>query len=153
VVIGSRENRFSYTVTFVCGEQAEEECRCGPVRPGRYATEIAIHNLNHQEVRLEKRILPLVLLGAARGREPASTRPTAIDRMILPPNTATMDDCCRLAELLLGAQPMQPLPLTIGLIEIVSSQQLEVTVVYTASDLTSSAVSIDVEHVRAALVS
>jgi hypothetical protein len=44
-----------------------------------------------------------------------------------------MDDCCALTEMLLGAEPVGPVPLTLGILEIVSLAQLEVTAVYTAS--------------------
>jgi hypothetical protein len=72
----------------------------------------------------------------------------ASDRIVLPPHTATMDDCCRLAELLLGATT-DSLPLTIGFLEIISPVELSVTAVYTATDADSHAVSIDVEQIIA----
>jgi hypothetical protein len=63
-----------------------------------------------------------------------------------------MDDCCRLAELLFGGHAASPLPLTIGFLEITSLDELAVTAVYTVSDLTSGAVSIDVEQINVAKV-
>jgi hypothetical protein len=35
----------------------------------------------------------------------------------MPPNTATMDDCHRIGQLLHGSPPPQPLPLTVGFLE------------------------------------
>jgi hypothetical protein len=145
-------SRFSYSVKFLCGIQ-HEECGCAPVRPGHYATEINIHNFQDREVKIEKRILPLVIAGAARGREPGFTQPTAFDTIVLPRQAATMDDCCRITELLFGAQPAQPVPLTLGFLEIVSPIELKVTAVYTVSDLKSGSVSMDVATVEPQRVS
>ena len=59
-----------------------------------------------------------------------------------------MDDCCRILEIGLGAPPAGPVPLTIGILEIVSTVELAVTAVYTASDGAGGAPSIDVEQIR-----
>ena len=141
--------RFVYSVKFVCGEQTEDCCGCSPVRPGRYATEINIHNSRDRQALVLKQVIPLVMAGAVRGREPQAIGVTALDRIVLPAHSATMDDCCRITELLLGAKPAQPTPLTIGLLEIVSSVELAVTAVYTATDLHNSSTSIDVETISA----
>jgi hypothetical protein len=141
--------RFSYPVKFICGIEADQECRCGPVRPGHYATEINIYNFNSREVGIEKRIVPLVLAGAVRGRESSVARTAAVDKIVLPPHAATMDDCCRIAELLLGGPPSQPQTLTLGFLEIVSPVELQVTAVYTVTDLKSGSISIDVETIGA----
>jgi hypothetical protein len=71
-----------------------------------------------------------------------------MDKIILPPHSATMDDCCRIAELLFGDIPPSPIPLTIGFLEITSREELSVTAVYTSSNLTSHAVDIDVEQIQ-----
>jgi hypothetical protein len=135
VPIGPVERRlFLYSVTFVCGEQQGDCCGCAPVRPGQYATEINIHNFSDRDAPVIKRVIPLVLSGAVRGREPQIASITAIDRIILPAHTATMDDCCRLQELLLGAPVQGNLPLTTGVFEIISTVELAVTAVYTKSD-------------------
>ena len=79
-----------------------------------------------------------------------STR-RAADTLAMPPHTATMDDSCRLLELLLGARPASPsiVPLTIGILEILSTVELDVTAVYTAGSAEAGgAVDIDVEHIR-----
>ena len=57
-----------------------------------------------------------------------------------------MDDCCRIAELLLGAAPSGATPLTIAILTIVSQFELAVSVVYTANPLSGDGVSIDVEY-------
>jgi len=139
---------FSYSVKFVCGTAAKCDCECGPVRPGVYATEINIHNYHDAEASLQKFVIPVVLAGAAAGREPKCAGRKASDRIVLPPHSATMDDCCRLAELLFGAAPAGPLPLTIGFLEIVSPVELSITAVYTATDAASNAISIDVEQIE-----
>lgn len=139
---------FSYSVKFVCGTAAKCGCACGPVRPGVYATEINIHNIQDVEAPLRKFVTPVVLAGAAAGREPHFVGRKASDRIVLPPHTATMDDCCRMSELLFGATT-DSLALTIGFLEIISPVELSVTAVYTATDADSHAVSIDVEQINA----
>jgi hypothetical protein len=125
---------FLYSVTFLCGEQKGDCCGCSPVRPGHYATEINIHNFSDRDAPVIKRVIPLVLSGAVRGREPQVAIISAVDRLILPAHTATMDDCCRLQELLLGAVVEGHAPLTTGVLEIISTVELAVTAVYTKGD-------------------
>ena len=139
--------KFTYSVKFVCGVQQECDCACAPVRPGVYSTEINIHNFKCHEAHVEKWLIPLVLAGAPLGREPRVVPRRAADRITLPADAATMDDCCRITELLLGAPPSGPTPLTIGYMEIVSDVELSVTAVYTASDLKSNGLSIDVQNI------
>jgi hypothetical protein len=139
--------KFVYSVKFVCGAQPDCDCECSPVRPGVYATEINIHNDNDGETRLEKHVIPVVFAGAAAGREPNFARRRATDKLVLPPHTATMDDCCRITELLLGAPSCSPAALNIGFLEIISNREISVTAVYTVSDLKSKSVSIDVEQI------
>jgi hypothetical protein len=138
---------FSYSVKFVCGIQPDCSCACAPVRPGTYATEINISNPHGREVPIRKLVVPVVFAGAAVGREPRSAGPRAEDKLTLPAHSATMDDCCRLAELLLGAAPTSPMPLTIGFLQIISPVELSVTAVYTASGLSGGSVSIDVQQI------
>jgi hypothetical protein len=52
-----------------------------------------------------------------------------------------MDDCCRLSELLLGAAPEGQVPLTTGVLEIISTVELAVSAVYGKGD------AIDVETI------
>ncbi len=132
VSVGPAEFRlFIYSVAFVCGSQDDDCCACAPVRPGRYATEINIHNLGDRPAPVLKRVIPLVLAGAVRGREPKVASAMAADVIILPPHSATMDDCCRLQELLLGATVDGETALTTGVLEILSTVELAVTAVYT----------------------
>ena len=97
---------------------------------------------------MRKLVLPLVIEGKPRGREPEFVRVAAQDSIVLPPNTATMDDSFRIAELVYGSPPPQPLPLTIGYLEIVSTRPLAVDAVYTVSDRERRTVGIDVERVE-----
>jgi hypothetical protein len=138
---------FVYSAKFICGEQPSCGCECSPVQPGRYATEINIHNVGLEEVKIQKRFMPVVLLGAPVGREPQAAAAGAEDELVLPAQAATMDDCCRIGELLFGGDPATPLPITIGFVEFTSSAPIAVTAVYTARGLESSGVSIDVEQI------
>jgi hypothetical protein len=140
--------RLTYSVKFVCGYQDSEELQEGVVRPGVYATDINIHNYHDTEVTITKYVLPLVLEGRPRGREPRWVRVAAHDHIVLPPDTATMDDCYRLAELLYGSPPPQPLPLTIGFLEIVSTLPLAIDAVYTVTDRERRSVAIEVTRVE-----
>ena len=142
-----RPRGFVYSVKFVCGVQAECDCECAPVQPGAYATEINIHNYSSKEVAILKRFIPVVFAGAPVGREPRAAASRAEDKIILPPHTATMDDCCRIGELLLGAPVSSNLPLTVGFLEITASADVAVTAVYTASGRVAGSVSITVEQV------
>jgi len=58
-----------------------------------------------------------------------------------------MDDCCRIAELLLGAPPSGDTGLTIALLTVLSLVELSVSAVYTANPLCGDGISIDVEYV------
>lgn len=84
---------YSYSAKFVCGLADPDEGE-GIVRPGVYSTEINIHNYHDVEVAVRKNVLPLVFDGKARGREPELVGVEAQDGIVLPPNTATFDDCC-----------------------------------------------------------
>jgi hypothetical protein len=146
-VTGPRGEVFRYLAKFVCGRQSDRECDCAPVRPGIYATEISIHNWHDKEATIRKFVIPVVLAGAVVGREPWSAGRKAADRIVLPPHSATMDDCCRVLELLLGAPPVTPAPLTVGLLEIISPVELSVRAVYTVTDLNGRSTAIHVQVV------
>ncbi len=135
VTVGPSDTRlFIYSVTFVCGEHEDDCCGCAPVRPGHYATEVNLHNASDRPAPILKRVIPLVLAGAARGREPKVATITTTEAITLPPHTATMVDCCRLQEMLLGAPVNGNVPLSAGVLEIISSVELAITAVYTKSD-------------------
>jgi hypothetical protein len=127
-----------YSINFVCGTQ-QEGCGCTPVLPGQYATQISIHNYSGDTAEIHKRFIPMVLAGAPVGREPKVVKARAEDAIMLPPHTATMDDCCRITELLFGAPSDS---LTIGLLEIIASHDVSVTAVYTTGT------SLDVELIE-----
>lgn len=126
---------FTYAVKFVCGTQPNCECECVTVRPGRYATAISIHNPSSREVVVRKRLVPVVFAGAPVGREPRAAGVKAEDRILLPPHSATMDDCCRITELLFGAPLSNGTPLTVGFLELTASAEVSVTAIYTAGGL------------------
>jgi hypothetical protein len=139
---------YSYSVKFVCGIQDDCRCEGGPVRPGVYATEINIYNDGDVDARVEKWLVPIVFGGAVAGREPRSVQSRARDSIVLPPKSATMDDCHRIGELLYGAQPASPMALTLGFLEIASHQPLNVVAVYTVTGVQGGPVSIEVETVE-----
>jgi hypothetical protein len=148
VVVRAQEFRlFAYSVKFVCGEQKDDCCECSPVVAGRYSTEINIFNPFNKLVAVEKRVIPLVLAGAAAGREPKVAKPVSTDIVRLPAHSATMDDCCRILEMVLGAAPAGPVPLTLGILEIVATAEIVVTAVYTAAS-GDSGPSLEVEQVK-----
>lgn len=139
---------FLYSVKFICGVQPDSNCECETVQPGKYATQISIHNYSAKEVEVLKRLVPVVLAGAPAGREPRVATVRAEEKIVLPAHSATMDDCCRIAEMLFGAKISSSIPLTIGFLEITSTTELNVTAVYTASDLSGGALSIDVDQIN-----
>jgi len=139
------EQIYSYSVKFVCGTQ-ESTRDCTSVRPGVYSTEINIHNFKNAEAHIQKYVLPIVFAGKPPVREPEYVKPVGQHEITLPPQTATMDDCCSISQLLHNA-PLPLMPLTIGFLVIESSQELNVTAVYTVSDLRYGFVSIEVEQV------
>ena len=143
---------FLYSVKIVCGRQTETNCCCvAGARPGVYATEVNIQNLNLVRAPVLKFVQPLINSSAVVAREPNFTDLTtlatrSIERIILPPLGATMDDCCRIAELLLGAPSNGDTLLTIAILTIVSQFELSVSAVYTANPLNGDGISIDVEY-------
>jgi hypothetical protein len=143
--------KFTYAVKFVCGVQTDCGCACGPVRPGVYATEINILNPKCDEAKIVKRFVPMVFAGAVTGREPAVATAKATETLFLPSGGATMDDCCRIAQVLYGAVPGTAMPLTIGFLEIISDKELHVTAVYTASDAEGRGLSMHVVQVQGKL--
>jgi hypothetical protein len=147
------EGLFAYSVKIVCGKQTETNCCCvAGVRPGVYATEVNTQNLNLVTAPVMKFVQPLINSGAVVAREPNVADPATlparqVELIKLPPLAATMDDCCRIAELLLGAPPSGDTGLTIAILTIVSQFELSVSAVYTASPLSGDGISIDVEYV------
>ena len=137
----------------VCGRQTGENCCCvAGTRPGLYATEVNIQNFNFVEATVVKFVQPLIH-GAVLAREPDVTNPAALrqfEKIILPPLAATMDDCCRIAEML--PAPSGETPLTIAILSIASPLELSVSAVYTANPLNGDGISIDVEYIPSRLL-
>ena len=152
-ISAAAEGAFAYSVKIVCGKQTGANCCCvAGTRPGLYATEVNIQNLNFAPTGVLKFVQPLINLGAVVAREPNLTDLSTltkrqVEEIILPPLAATMDDCCRIAEMLLGAPPSGETPLTIAILSIVSQLELSVSAVYTANPLSGDGISIDVEYI------
>jgi len=122
---------YTYSVKFLCGTQEKTE-ECAPVRPGTYSTEINIQNPLCAEVKVERYITPLVLAGDAIGRDPNVVTPTAHPHPItLPPQGATMEDCCWIVKML--DQDPNKNTMNIGFVLIRSKTPLAVTAVYTVN--------------------
>ena len=150
------EGLFAYSAKIVCGKQTETNCCCvAGARPGLYATEVNIQNLNLERTLVLKFVQPLISLGAVVAREPNVTDPKTIparqiDPIILPPLAATMDDCCRIAEML--PPPSGEAALTIAILSIVSQLELSISAFYTANPLNGDGISIDVEYIPSRLL-
>ena len=139
---------FIFSAKFVCGRQESDDPKLAAVRPGMYATEINIHNYNTGEVSIRKHVIPLLMNGEAIGREPNISKVQGEDSIVLPPDSATMDDCARLTELLHLPADAQ----VIGFLELISTRDLNVEAVYTAEGRAAT-LDMDVEHVAGKLVS
>jgi hypothetical protein len=152
------ESLFAYSAKIVCGKQTETNCCCvAGARPGVYATEVNIQNLNLVTAPVLKFVVPLINSGAVVAREPViadatASAPRQVEVIKLSPFAATMDDCCRIAEILLGGTPSGDTALTIGILTIVSLFELSVSVVYTANPLSGDGISIDVEYIPSQLL-
>jgi hypothetical protein len=143
---------FIYSVKFICGIQ-NPSTTCTPVRPGAYATEINIHNFHPPGppsipppiANIQKRIMLLVHNNQTVGLEPNIVTATPFATIALPPDSATMDDCCNLGP------NFAPNALNIGFLELSSNLAINVTAVYTAAILTSTgastSISIDVQNI------
>lgn len=167
---------YSYSVKFVCGynptnvglSQTGSSEGEPTVKFGNYATDINIYNPTFKDVQIRKSVLLLNRGGFPIGREPHFVSPSAFDFIVLPPGTATMDDCNRIAELLFGNPVPTPLPLIIGYLVLQAQpEDIDVTAVYTSQACsfwnqstfsldcldpsgrpTSTSLSIDVDQVR-----
>jgi Integrin beta chain VWA domain len=124
---------YTYAVKFVCGTQEDCGCDCTPVRPGAYATEINVHNSRCHTAQITLRVNSLVLAGAPAGRFPNVVPAKSVATFTLAQGEATMVDCCRINEFLLGAAPSGDTPASIGFLEITSDQELDVAAVYTTT--------------------
>jgi hypothetical protein len=59
-----------------------------------------------------------------------------------------MDDCHRIGQLLYGSPPPQPLPLTIGFLQLVTTASVAVDAVSTATDPSGRTLTTDVHRVK-----
>lgn len=142
---------FTYSIKLVCGTNKKTTVDVSPVLRGIYSTEVNLHNPTQLDAILQKRIILLVRDGLAIGREPNFAGVTAQDAIVLPPDTATMDDCQRIGELVYNIPPgfqFANFPLTIGFLEVISSAELRVDAVYTTNNTALSAPPIiEIEHI------
>jgi hypothetical protein len=145
----TKRKYFVYNVKFVCGLQKnkfESECEGAIVSRGIYSTEINILNYGIKEVRIAKAFTPVVVQNKAIAREPKIQGPVNVEAVVLKPLHATMDDCCKITEMLkpIGGDDQ----LKIGFIEIISPVQIEVFAVYTVTNLEQTNPTINVVQVE-----
>lgn len=125
--------RFVYNVKFICGIQKrpfDNDCS-SIISKGIYSTEINILNFGFKPIVIAKAFIPLVIKNESIAIEPKFSRLVNVERVELPPVSATMDDCCKLAEMI----KVKDEQLKIGFLEIVSPVELEVVAVYTVTNL------------------
>ena len=149
----SKRKYFVYNVKFVCGHQKNEarnDCEAILSR-GIYSTEINILNYGFKEATVVKAFIPVVVHNKAIAREPETHSLVNIDRVVLKPVSATMDDCCKIVEMLKKIQADEQLK--IGFVEIISPVPLEVYAVYTVTDLQEQHPSINVLQVEGRTIS
>ncbi|GAB2842568.1 hypothetical protein [Ferruginibacter profundus] len=145
----TKRKYFVYNVKFVCGVQKnkfESECEGAIVSRGIYSTEINILNYGPKETTVVKAFIPVVVNNKAIAREPETQGIAGVDRVVLKPLHATMDDCCKITGMLkkAGADDL----LKIGFVEIISPVQLEVVAVYTVTNLEQTNPTINVVPVE-----
>ena len=104
---------------------------------------VNILNFGLKEIRIGKLFIPLVIKNRPIAVEPKFQRPVNVELVTLPPLSATMDDCCKLAEMIKADEQLK-----IGFLEIVSPVELEVVAVYTVSNLEQTNPVIEVVQVQ-----
>lgn len=139
--------RQHYAVQVICGvpgdgRDTDDRKRCTTVEPGHYSTVVSIYNPSTCPVSVEKRFAPLVLGREAIGREPRTVPAKPFARIVLEPGEATMDDCCALEEAVGAVDGL------IGVLDLVASAELDVTVTHTVSGKGDGAPSITSREVR-----
>jgi hypothetical protein len=152
LALGKRKY-YVYNVKFVCGIQKnkfETDCEAILSR-GIYSTEINILNYGIKDVTIVKLFIPVVLQNKAIAREPKIQSFVNFERVELKRLSATMDDCCKILEMLKEQQADEQLK--IGFIEIISPLPLEVFAVYTVTDLEQMHPSINVVQVEGKILS
>ncbi len=123
--------RYHHSVEFLCRtekQDADGKEKCLTVEPGHYSTVVTIYNPLSCPVVIEKRFAPLVRNGEPEGREPRKVPAKPFAKIVLQPGEATMDDCCAIAEAV-GNDPR----LLVGVLDIVASHPLDVTVTHTVT--------------------
>jgi len=149
LALGKRKY-YVYNVKFVCGLQKnkfENDCEGAILSRGIYSTEINILNYGIRDMGIVKLFIPVVLHNKPIAREPRIQTFVSFEKVDLKPFSATMDDCCKIVEML-KEQKADEL-LKIGFIEILSPQPLEVYAVYTVTDLEQMNPSVNVVQVEA----
>ena len=127
---------YQYSVKFVCG-CAGDDCKCGPVAPGKYFTAINIHNPSDKLVKFRKKVAV-----ALPGEQPGHV--SKFTSNALGGDEALEIDCpdiYRLAGLPKGC-------FLKGFLVIQSLTELDVVAVYTAAGADGHVETLDVEYIE-----
>jgi hypothetical protein len=145
----SKRKYYVYNVKFVCGLQKNKfDTDCDAILSrGIYSTEINILNYGIKDITIIKLFTPVVIQNKAIAREPKIQGPVSFERVVLKRLHATMDDCCKIKDMLKELKADEQLK--IGFIEIISPSPIEVVAVYTVTDLEQMNPSINVVQVEA----
>ena len=149
LAIVSRPKYFIYNVKFICGIQKnkfETDCEKAILSRGIYSTEINILNYGPKEFRIAKAFIPVVVQNKPIAREPKIKTAVSFEAVDLKRLSATMDDCCKITEMLKTEKADEQLK--IGFVEIISPEPIEVYAVYTVTDLDQMNPSVNVVQVE-----
>lgn len=139
--------KWSYPVKFICGKQETEKDSILTFRPGTYATDINILNYDPKNTAIIwKRVYVLKAKDIHDVREPNQEKASYYDNINLKPLHATFDDCVRLAQL--AGQSQNIGLISMGFFEIVSSIEINVTAVYTVTDINGASTDIEVVPIQ-----
>jgi len=137
--VGPREKNFEYAAKVICGIQKDSnDLR---LAQGSYATTINVHNPNKTTVSFYKKLALAYPPGQQR---PGRIIPISFDA--LGPDQALTLDCVDIQRRLFPEG--LPRPYLEGFVIIQSAMLLDVSVVYSAADLSGEIRSIDVEQIR-----
>ncbi len=145
----SKRKYFIYNVKFVCGIQKNEfkGDECGAILSrGIYSTEVNILNFGGKEVTIVKAFIPVVVNNEAIAREPKTHKYVSAEKVVLKGLHATMDDCCKIKDMLKEVKADERLK--IGFIEILSPVELEVYAVYSVTDIEQMHPTVNVVQVQ-----
>lgn len=123
---------YHYGVKFVCG--IERKALDAYVTLGRYLTEVNIGNPHDKPIDIRKYVNLLLIKDDKAVREPELAKPEGDVGLPMDPFTATSDDCAAIGKMI-GIANLGTGPVTIGFLNIISREELNVTAVHTTQSL------------------